>query len=91
MLSARCGQSLEGRERLNEASSGEGVSFSGEIDGVFMGCVLSSPENAVGFFVTGSMDWEGRTQECSSRPAVPFVGPCWSPVPRSVAFEGLCR
>jgi len=61
------------------------------IDGVFMVCVLSSPENAGGFFVTGSMDWKGRTQECSSRAIFQFAGPLPSPYQGSWLFEGLCR
>ena len=51
--------------------------------------VLSSPENAGGFFVTGSMDWKGRTQECSSRPAVQFAGPLPSPVTKERGFRGI--
>ena len=45
------------------------------IDGVFMPYVLSSPENADGFLVTGSMDWKGRTQECQFARAFQFAGP----------------
>jgi hypothetical protein len=53
--------------------------------------VLSSPENAGGFFLTGSMDWKGRTQECSSRRARQSLAACGPRFQGCLAFEGLCR
>ncbi len=46
---------------------------------------------AGGFFTTGSMDWKGRTQECSSREIFQFAGPWSSPYQGEWLFEGLCR
>ena len=59
------------------------------IDGVFMVHVLSSPENADGFIVAGSMDWEGRTQECGSQRDFPICWPAAVTLLRIVAFGGI--